>query len=128
MNNNKIIILIFIMLTVFMIGLSFNNMAYGTGAENIDVLDDPKEFQPKAINGESGLSQKIGVILGAVNKAAIVSSVATLMALGIKYMMGSVEEKAEYKKDMGMYLLGIFLAISITTIPNIIYKISSSIE
>ncbi|MEI3401230.1 MAG: hypothetical protein V8R51_02250 [Clostridia bacterium] len=36
----------------------------------------------------------------------IVLSVVILIILGIKYMMGSAEEKAEYKKTMIPYLIG----------------------
>lgn len=128
MKNNKKINLIFIMLIIFIMGLNFCNIAYGTGDGLLDVVENPKDFEPNGINGETSLSQKIGVILGVINTAGIVSAVITLMVLGIRYMLGSVEEQAEYKKSMGMYILGIFLAVSITTVPNIIYKISSDIK
>ena len=38
-------------------------------------------------------------------------------------MFGSVEEKAEYKNTAFMYILGAILIFSVTTIPNILYKI-----
>ena len=48
------------------------------------------------------------------------------MVLGIKYMLGSVEEKADYKKAIIPYLIGMFLLVSVTTLPNLIYQIVTS--
>ena len=41
-----------------------------------------------------------------IRTVGIVIAVIILMILGIKYMMGSAEEKAEYKKVMMPYLIG----------------------
>ena len=38
-------------------------------------------------------------------------------------MLGSVEEKATYKKDFIPYLIGIFMLAMATTLPNVIYSI-----
>ena len=62
------------------------------------------------------------VILGAVQGIGIGISVIVLAILGIKYMVGSVEEKADYKASMIPYLIGVFFLASATTIPNLIYQ------
>lgn len=54
------------------------------------------------------------VIFGIVRVIGIILSVGTLMLLGIKYMLGSVEEKAEYKKSFGIYILGATLVFAVT--------------
>ena len=41
-----------------------------------------------------------------IRNVGIVLSVIVLMILGIKYMLGSAEEKAEYKKSMIPYVVG----------------------
>ncbi len=41
---------------------------------------------------------RVNPILGTITVIGIVISAITLTVLGIKYMIGSVEEKAEYKK------------------------------
>lgn len=73
------------------------------------------------------LKQKIGNVLGIVQVIGSVVSVIILMAIGIKYMLGSVEEKAEYKKTLMPYLIGAALVFSGTTIPQILYQISKNI-
>lgn len=51
-------------------------------------------------------------------------SVAVLMVLiiGIKYILGSVEEKAEYKQTMWPYILGAVLIFAGAALTDIIYK------
>lgn len=122
MKNNKLINIILVILLIFVTMSNFNNLVYAT-----DVIGNPDSVKPSQISGDSELTKRAGVILGVINTIGIVTSVATLMILGIKYMLGSVEEKAEYKKTMGMYLIGAFLVMSVTTVPNILYKIASGI-
>ena len=54
-------------------------------------------------------------------------SVIVLIMLGIKYLMGSVEEKAEYKKTMIPYIIGAALVFAASTIAGIIYNIATHI-
>ena len=54
-------------------------------------------------------------------------SVIVLIILGIKYMMGSVEERAEYKKTMMPYVIGATLVFAASIIANIIYNIANDI-
>ena len=122
MKKNKIINLIFVLLIIFITLLSFNSITYAN-----DAVSNPNYFKPGGPVKEKQLENRVNIILGVINVAGIVISVITLMSIGIKYMLGSVEEKAEYKKTMGMYLLGAFLVFSITTIPNFLYKFSSKI-
>ena len=48
--------------------------------------------------------------------------------MGIKYMLGSVEEKADYKKDMIPYLIGAVLLFAITVIVKVLQQIGQSIN
>lgn len=83
-------------------------------------------------NGGSGgsatkLQSKAERVLGIIQALGSVVSVIMLMVIGIKYMFGSIEEKAEYKDTLKPYLIGAFLLFSGTTIPQIIYKLSKNI-
>jgi len=68
-----------------------------------------------------------GRIMGILQTAGIVVAVVILMILGIKYMMGSAEEKAEYKKTMIPYVIGAILLFAATTIANMVYQFASKI-
>ena len=54
-------------------------------------------------------------------------SVITIAFLGIKYMMGSAEQKADYKKSMMPYLIGAVCLFGATSIANMIYTVASQI-
>lgn len=65
-------------------------------------------------------------IVSIMQTVGIVVAVVVLLILGIKYMMGSAEEKAEYKKTMIPYLVGAILIFASTTIVNVVYNIANS--
>lgn len=99
---------------------------YEEQQEQQEGLDDPT-LNPNAWKPneeeEPVLFEKAGVLLGTINVIGVVCSVIVLIIIGIKYMFGSLEEKAEYKKTIWTYILGMFLLIAATTIPNIMYNI-----
>ncbi len=51
-------------------------------------------------------------IFGIVQVVGIIISVVWLAVLGIKYMMGSTEEKAEYKEKLMPYIIGCFVTFA----------------
>ena len=67
-------------------------------------------------------------IMGVVQVAGVVIAVVILMVLGIKYMMGSAEEKAEYKKTMIPYLVGAILIFAASTIANVVYQFATGLN
>ena len=61
-------------------------------------------------------------IIGILQVVGIVLSVIVLIVLGIKYMMGSAEEKAEYKKTMMPYIVGAALIFAASAFAQVIYS------
>ena len=45
-----------------------------------------------------------------------------LIVLGIKYMMGSAEERAEYKKTLFPYFIGAVLIFAAVNLAQVIYS------
>ena len=87
---------------------------------------------PKTLTGSSNANtttmQNIGnQIITVVSVAGSIVSVVVLIVLGIKYMMGSASEKAEYKKTMIPYLVGIVLLLGASGIVKAIasFKLGS---
>lgn len=60
-------------------------------------------------------------IFSVVRVVGILASVMALMLMGIKYMIGSIEEKAEYKKTFPVYLIGCILVFAISSLAGIVY-------
>ena len=50
------------------------------------------------------------------------------MIIGIKYIIGSVEEKADYKKTMIPYLIGVFIFFSLSQIIPMLIEFGSSLN
>lgn len=67
-------------------------------------------------------------VMGIIQVVGTIAAVAIVMVLGIKYMMGSAEEKAEYKKTMIPYIIGAILLFAATTIANAIYNFANGMN
>ena len=50
-----------------------------------------------------------------------------IQLIGIRYMLGSVEEKAQYKETMTPYLIGAVLVFGITNVLAIVSELAKSI-
>lgn len=110
-NYRKNIAKLFIILILIIITIS--NISYG-------------KFTDVNINGEttadfSPVKSVIETFIGLFTYVGSGLSVIVLIILGIKYMFGSVEEKAEYKKSLLPYVIGAVILFSASSITGIIY-------
>lgn len=127
-------ILLIIMLTGAILGI--NNKIYASNYENIriadikDPVDNPSAYRPdkRDENADTKLENKVEDILGYISIIGVVVSVITIMIVGIKYMIGSIEEKAEYKKTMIPYLVGAILVFAAVPIANMVYNFANGIK
>lgn len=90
---------------------------------------DPDDYRVDGKNVQNAdIVMNIGNdIIGFIRIIGTILSVLVLVVIGIKYMIGSVEERAEYKKSMWPYVLGAVLVFSITNILGIIIDIAGSL-
>ena len=91
---------------------------------------DPDYWTPDSsteVTGASRLENLGNIVIGFLRTVGSIVSVAVLAILGIKYMMGSVEKKAEYKQTMKPYLIGAVLVFGITNILAIIINIATTL-
>ena len=104
--------------------LFINIFSNPCNANTLSPTVDPSEYQPDEITQSDAdvVFLKAGVILGTILNIASVVSVVALMIIGVKYMLGSVEEKANYKQTMLPYIIGFVLALSGTTVVSFIYN------
>lgn len=70
----------------------------------------------------------IGKILGVITNIGIVISVIVPAIIGIKYILSSPEGKAEYKKDMIPYMVGVLLLFSVCSVVKIVQVLGVSIN
>lgn len=106
-------------LTVLLIAILMITFASNVLAAEID----PSKLEPTYGDSEA-LTTKAGQIMGMIRNVAIIASVIIIMVLGVKYMLGSVEEKADYKKSFMPLIIGIILVVSATTIASFIFNMA----
>ena len=119
-NISKAIFILLIVLMLISIGVPV--FAAVTG------VSDPSTLTGENVSGTekiTGIGNQIITILTIVGT---VVSVVVLIVLGIKYMMGSAEEKAEYKKTMMPYIIGAALIFAASAIAGILYGFLSNIS
>lgn len=89
-------------------------------------------IDPKGIKGNEVTTTSMesigGQIVTIVSVAGSIISVIVLVVLGIKYMMGSAEEKAEYKKTLMPYIIGAILVFAASAFSGVIFNFASNIK
>ena len=85
---------------------------------------DPNTYLPSDPTNTDAqkVTEKVSVILGAIRNISAIVAVISLMVIGLKYMFGSIEEKANYKATALPYVVGIILVVAGTTIVSFIYN------
>jgi len=76
----------------------------------------------KTTNASNKVANIGGQVINIVRTVGTVAAVVTLIILGVKYMMGSAEEKAEYKKTLMPYVLGAVLVLAAVNIVNWVFS------
>ena len=118
-----IILLIFVIL----------NMSYTVYGAEIKVdysvrvasgVIDPGDFKPTEITTSDAdpIMNLSETIVNGIGVIGTIVSVIALIIIGMKYLTGSVSEKAEYKKTMIPYLIGVFIFFAITQLLTILLK------
>lgn len=92
----------------------------------------PTDIADKLTGTSSGAQNSVvnigNQIIGVITTVGVVVAVIVLLVLGIKYMMGSASEKAEYKKTMIPYLVGSILIFGASAITKVIVGIGTNIK
>lgn len=131
---SKSVKIITTLLLVIMLVMSFSSIAFagGSGASTAGdisgVIGNINEAANDKLNNDSGVASLGGQIVGIIQVVGIVVAVVILLVLGIKYMTGSAQEKAEYKKTMIPYIIGAILIFAASTIVNVIFNLATSIN
>lgn len=93
-----------------------------------DLSQSIKDLGNTEAQGTASVMNVGGMVVAIVQTVGIVVAVVVLLVLGIKYMMGSAEEKAEYKKTMIPYIVGAVLIFAATTIVNVVYNMANGLN
>lgn len=120
--TSKIIVALAIIFTILAIGV----MSYATTGDSAGTL--LQELTGDSTVKQDNIKDLGNAIIAVVRIVGVVVAVVILLILGIKYMMGSAEEKADYKKSMIPYIVGAVLIFASTAIVGVIYDMASSLN
>lgn len=126
--KKNIIKLMTIVIIVIVVSLLYSIISYNVeAAANFDPNPYTKSINNSETRGTDQIANAGNIIIGLLRGAGTVLSVIVIAVIGIRYMLGSVEEKATYKQSMLPYLIGAILVFGITTVLPVIIAIANSI-
>ena len=117
--TNKIIVALNVLLIVLILGTNI----FAAQIQPSQLIGGTAN--PNAVTGLTNIGKQIVSI---VQTVGVVVAVVILLVLGVKYLMGSAEEKAEYKKSMIPYIIGAILIFAATTVVNIVYNFANGLN
>ena len=115
-----------VLLLVTMLLASVGSVVFADTASS--VLQQMNNAQNQSVNWTNEITTLGGRIVGIVQAVGVVIAVIIILVIGIKYMIGSAEEKAEYKTTMIPYLVGAILIFAGATIVNVVYNLVTGLR
>ena len=87
-----------------------------------DPIQHPEKYKPGGGDGSDDIENFANIIIGSLQVVGTIAAVVMIMVIGMKYMIGSIEEKSKYKENMISYLVGIFFIFATPHIVRLIYN------
>lgn len=108
---------LFLKIAVIIILLNFLTLC----CFSVDATITPKDLN-KQVRNTTQMKPILSSVLNLTSIIASAISIIVLICLGIKYMVGSVEQKATYKKTLLPYVIGASFVFGASTIASVIYN------
>ena len=122
---SKTVKMISALLIVLMLAMTITSNVFA--ADSSQVLTQLQSDITGATVDTTKVSSLAGRIIKFIQYVAIIGGAIILAVLGVKYMMGSVEEKAEYKKSFIPLIVGIVVVMGAISIANLLFNTFSGI-
>ena len=115
--SNTIKLLSIVMIAVMLFTVATPVFAFDAGS----IVDSIDAAADENADNESGLNTMAGKVVALIRNIAVIAGVILLSIIGIKFMMGSAEEKAEYKKSLIPLVVGIVVVMAASQIVTMIF-------
>lgn len=127
-NITKIITII-LLITILLTSFATISQATEESSASAGIIN-PQDFKPGDLTASDTAVafRHGGTIVKAFIYVGMVISIVMFMALGLKYMMGSIEERAEYKKTLVPMLIGTLMIFASGTVVSIIWSIMENVN
>lgn len=109
-------------ITIILLIMVISSVTIKVQAIGLDVLTNPDAYKQNHDDHRKLIS--IGnIMVWVIRTVGIAISTLMLTIIGIKYITGSVEEKAEYKQTMWPYILGALFLFAGSSITGVLYNL-----
>ena len=107
-----------LIILLFITNLIFPNLSYSKSI-------NPSNWTPDTYTQEEvkEIVDTASIVVSVIRVVGVIVTVIVLLALGIKYMTGSVSEKAEYKKSMIPYVVGAVIFFGLSQILSLVISV-----
>ena len=113
-----------VVLLVAMIIVAVSNVFAAVDPANIINQIEGAETNANVETGS--IAVMAGTVIAYLRNAAVIIGVIIIIILGIKYMTGSVEEKAGYQKSFVPLIVGIVVVVAATSIASFLFGLLGS--
>lgn len=125
MKTHKSVLNIIIIMLIALICLSSISYVHASS----DPIENPGFYEPTDTTGNNTKFIEIGnIIISVMQVLGTVIAVVAMMVIGIRYMFGSLQDRANFKETMIPYLIGAIMVFAIPTILKIIFDLVNSIN
>ena len=114
-------------INVFLILIVLSSIFLNVAVFAANGAPNPTKFKGSSNADTSGIENIGNQVITIVSTIGSVASVIVLIVLGLKYMMGSAEEKAEYKKTLMPYVIGAGMVFAASAIAGVIYQFTKNV-
>ena len=113
----SIIILLFLLLQI---------MCTICMAQSLQIQTD--NYKPGSPTDYDQVTNKVAPIVIFLRTIGVIVAIAGISIIGIKYMLGSTEQRAGYKKSLIPYVIGTIMIVGLVTVLSIIIELSKKVN
>lgn len=121
--KNSVIILITILLAFVFVQPSFADETKAKGSNVADIVNNVSKDNGIAL--DSNINSVSATVINWIWAISIIISIIVLMVIGIQYIIGGTQAKADYKKSLIPVVVGIVLIVFATTIVKFLFGMGS---
>lgn len=100
----------------------------GNGLSDMTQDDALDKYKSNGVTGSDELSRRSNMLVTALQAIGTVVAVIMLSIIAIKYMISSVEERADYKQTMIPYVIGAGTLLIVSNLLGLIYSIIQNLN
>ncbi len=120
---NKTIKIIFILLLTIILIISLNESCFAIAPAIKRYSEGSADYSLDELGGAKAVGQRI---LAAVRNIAVIVAIIAISIIGIQYMLGSAEQKANYKKALIPLVIGAVLVAGASEITGVLFTLNDA--